>query len=65
MRPEIDTMDGVIYHGEEIAEKRYKRTSEITDCPLWGGECRYGTCMYYLAGERGNYCDHRESRKEV
>lgn len=33
-RPEIDTMDGVIYHGEDKAEKRYKQTNEITNCPI-------------------------------
>lgn len=65
-RPEIDTMDGVIYHGEDIAEKRYKRTSEIKQCPLWwaNGGCYYGTCMYYLSGDRGNYCCHPAARKK-
>lgn len=66
-RPEIDTLDGVIYRGEDLAEKRYKRTSEITQCPVWSAnsDCHYGTCMYYLSGDRGNYCCHPASRKGV
>lgn len=66
-RPEIDTMGGVIYHGEEKAEKRYKRTSEITDCPTFGGACRgqCGGCTYPLYGERGTYCSHPASRRKL
>lgn len=60
--PEIDTLDGVIYRGEDLAEKRYKRTSEITDCPNFGGTCR-GNCLHHMTGDRGNYCFHPASRK--
>lgn len=67
-RPEIDTMSGVIYHGEDKAEKRYPRIDEITECPAFGGsKCRgqCGGCTYPLYGERGIYCSHPKSRKKL
>lgn len=64
-RPEIDTMDGVIYHGEDIAEKRYKRTSEITQCPLWWANTAVTmvpVCIIYQV--IANYCCHPAARKK-